>query len=239
MMNLICFIYYLVHKLTVGIYLKSTNIKIYIFKTVLENHTEGISKYPRILYMSASQIAPYSLFGALLLTWVVRCGGRVSFLGCKSIKDCLWDTFWGLRVLSGERLGIYHLRCNFHVPFSDKFKLKVKPWQCRTACFCIENNSFYVEELINLTNLLGLRISDVASGLETAIDPVLLSIFTDLEREENILNKNINSICKVLVSWGEIKDPSNFSCVQKAYFSQMLFTNLFTSLLVIISPLPR
>ena len=42
----------------------------------------------------------------------------------------------------------------------------------------------------------------------------------------------------VLVLWAEIKDPRNVPYAQKAYFSQMLCTNLFTSLLVSISHLP-
>ena len=41
------------------------------------------------------------------------------------------------------------------------------------------------------------------------------------------------------VSWAEIKCPRKCPNAQKAYFSQMLCTNLYTSLLVSISYLPR
>jgi hypothetical protein len=53
----------------------------------------------------------------------------------------------------------------------------------------------------------------------------------------NTLNKNITATC--YVSWAEIKDPRNVPYSQKAYFSKMFSTNLITSLLVSISPLPR
>ncbi len=40
-------------------------------------------------------------------------------------------------------------------------------------------------------------------------------------------------------SWAELKDLRLFLCTQKAYFSQILFTNLSKSVLVSTSPLPR
>ncbi len=42
-----------------------------------------------------------------------------------------------------------------------------------------------------------------------------------------------------LFSWAELKDLRLFLCTQKAYFSQILFTNLSKSVLVSTSPLPR
>ena len=59
------------------------------------------------------------------------------------------------------------------------------------------------------------------------------------ESTVNTLNKNINATCKVLVSWAEIKYPIHFPYAQKAYFSQIVCTNMFTSLLLSSSPLPR
>jgi hypothetical protein len=44
------------------------------------------------------------------------------------------------------------------------------------------------------------------------------------------LNKNINATCK----WAEIKDPRIVPYAQNTYFSQMLCTNLFTSLLAFL-----
>ena len=44
--------------------------------------------------------------------------------------------------------------------------------------------------------------------------------------------------CCPYVSWAEIKDPRNVLYAQKAYFSQILYANLFASLLVSISPFP-
>ncbi len=40
-------------------------------------------------------------------------------------------------------------------------------------------------------------------------------------------------------SWAELKDLRLFLCTQKAYFSQILFTNLSKSVLVSTFPLPR
>ncbi len=40
-------------------------------------------------------------------------------------------------------------------------------------------------------------------------------------------------------SWAELKDLRLFLCTQKAYFSQILFTNLSKSVLVSTTPLPR
>ncbi len=40
-------------------------------------------------------------------------------------------------------------------------------------------------------------------------------------------------------SWAELKDLRLFLCTQKAYLSQILFTNLSKSVLVSTSPLPR
>jgi hypothetical protein len=48
--------------------------------------------------------------------------------------------------------------------------------------------------------------------------------------EAIILNKNKNARCEV---------PRQFRNAQKAYFSKMLCRNLFASLLVSISPLPK
>ncbi len=42
-----------------------------------------------------------------------------------------------------------------------------------------------------------------------------------------------------IFSWAELKDLRLFLCTQKAYFSQILFTNLSKSVLVSTSPFPR
>jgi hypothetical protein len=46
------------------------------------------------------------------------------------------------------------------------------------------------------------------------------------------------AICKALVSWAEIKDPRNVPYAQEAYFSQMMWTNLFTSLFFLFVSYP-
>ncbi len=40
-------------------------------------------------------------------------------------------------------------------------------------------------------------------------------------------------------SWAELKDLRLYLCTQKAYFSQILFKDLYKSVLVNTSPLPR
>ncbi len=54
-----------------------------------------------------------------------------------------------------------------------------------------------------------------------------------------ILNKIINATLLFChFSWAELKDLRLFLCTQKAYFFQILFTNLSKSVLVSTSPLP-
>ncbi len=57
----------------------------------------------------------------------------------------------------------------------------------------------------------------------------------------NTLNKIINATLLFLphFSWAELNYLRLFLCTQKAYFSQIWFTNLSKSVLVSTSPLPR
>ncbi len=52
-------------------------------------------------------------------------------------------------------------------------------------------------------------------------------------------NYKRNTFFGLHFSWAELKDLRLFLCTQKAYFSQILFTNLFKSVLASTSPLPR
>ncbi len=53
-----------------------------------------------------------------------------------------------------------------------------------------------------------------------------------------IINATIFYFCPHF-SWAQLKNLRLFLCTQKAYFSQILFTNLFKSVLMSTSPLPR
>jgi hypothetical protein len=82
----------------------------------------------------------------------------------------------------------------------------------------------------------GLQILDMFSIVN--VPPALTSyiLLQDTWYDIYTLNKNINATCEVShVSWAEIKDHWNVPYAQKAYFSQILSTNVFISLLVSIS----
>jgi hypothetical protein len=90
--------------------------------------------------------------------------------------------------------------------------------------------------LNNLTLLASLRQSDLI-GASAVSFPHSSALHWGATPNKN-LNKNINAPCKHVKShgsWAEIKDHRNVPYAQKAYFSKMLCTYLFTSLFVSIS----
>ena len=107
---------------------------------------------------------------------------------------------------------------------------------CLAKCEIETLNPFHDRIL----NVISVSFPDVAILLPCA-NLSSLWIESQPKSSQNTLRKNINATCKVLVpffmSW--IKDHRNFPHAEKAYFSQILCTNLFTSLLVSISDLPR
>ncbi len=67
---------------------------------------------------------------------------------------------------------------------------------------------------------------------------IYIYIYIHTHIHKHTLNKIINTCFCLHFSWAELKDLRLFLCTQKAYFSQMLFTNLSKSVLVSTSPLP-
>ncbi len=74
--------------------------------------------------------------------------------------------------------------------------------------------------------------------------PLNNSAYYKARPEKWILKIPQNYKCNTFVfasifSWAELKNLRLFLCTQKAYFSQILFTNLSKFVLVSTSPLPR